>query len=101
LRTQLHTNAQHLKQSLRHAGVPQVENPSHIVPVLVNDAARCKQLSDTLLHKHQIYVQPINYPTVAKGAERLRFTPSPHHQSQHVEALVDALQKELQLPHAA
>ena len=79
------------KHALRAAGLPILENPSHIVPVMIGDADRCKAASDLLLSRHSIYIQPINYPTVPIGKERLRITPTPRHSEVHVFNLVEAL----------
>jgi 5-aminolevulinate synthase len=81
----------YLRRRLDEAGVPHQANPSHIVPVMVGEAALCKQISDALLERFGVYVQPINYPTVPKGTERLRITPSPMHSEADIEHLVTAL----------
>ena len=80
-----------VKTRLSAAGLPVMENPSHIVPVMVGDPVHCKALTDALLDRHGIYVQPINYPTVPKGSERIRLTPSPQHTDTQIDALVSAL----------
>ena len=79
------------KHALQAAGLPVLENPSHIVPLMVGDAERCKAASDLLMRRHSIYIQPINYPTVAIGTERLRITPTPRHSEAHLAELVEAL----------
>lgn len=73
-------------------GLPHIDNPSHIIPVMVGDPVKCKFISDTLLNEHGIYIQPINYPTVPKGTERLRITPSPVHSEEDVDKLLSALE---------
>jgi 5-aminolevulinate synthase len=102
------TSIRHLKQSQmereRHQrvvakvrsrldaiGIPYLPNPSHIVPVMVKDPVKCRWISDWLMDHHGIYVQPINYPTVPKGTERLRITPSPIHTDADIDKLVGAL----------
>jgi len=80
-----------LKRRLAEADLPVMPSPSHIVPVMIGDPDLCKTACDELLHRYQIYVQPINYPTVPRGTERLRLTPTPLHSDEHIEALVAAL----------
>ena len=83
-----------LKRMLRDAGLPLMENSAtHVVPVLIGDPVRCKQATDMLLEDYNIYIQPINYPTVPKGTERLRITPTPLHTDALMDNLVEALVK--------
>ena len=91
LRERHQERAARLKQILTEAGLPVMPSVSHIVPVKVGDPVLCKKVSDYLLERHNIYVQPINYPTVPKGTERLRLTPTPLHTDDLMSALLDAL----------
>jgi 5-aminolevulinate synthase len=80
-----------VRRGLDAARIPHLENSSHIIPVMVRDPVLCKQISDCLLSDYDIYVQPINYPTVPKGTERLRITPSPLHSDADVAHLITSL----------
>jgi 5-aminolevulinate synthase len=90
-RARMHDRVALLRRRLDQAGLPHLPNPSHIVPVMVGDPVQCKRISDILLDSYGIYVQPINYPTVPRGTERLRLTPSPLHTDADIEHLVASL----------
>ena len=93
LRVAHQERASKLKQLLRDQNIPIIENETHIVPVHVGDPVLCKKMSDVLLNDYNIYCQPINYPTVAEGPERLRFAPTPLHTDAMMHSLVDSLRK--------
>jgi 5-aminolevulinate synthase len=82
-----------VRERLDAAGIPHIENPSHIIPVMVGDPVKCKWISDVLMDRYGIYIQPINYPTVPKGTERLRITPSPVHSQDDIDCLIGALEE--------
>jgi 5-aminolevulinate synthase len=83
--------AARVKAVLNAAGLPVMPNDTHIVPVVVGEPEKCKTATDLLLADHGIYIQPINYPTVPRGTERLRITPTPYHQDALIDALAEAL----------
>ena len=92
-----------LRAALDAQGIPHMLNESHIIPVMIKDPVKCRMLSDYLMDEWGIYVQPINYPTVPKGTERLRFTPSPLHSDADIAYLVEALEslwKQCAIAHA-
>ena len=92
-----------LRAELDRRGIPHLDNPSHIIPVMIKDPVKCRMLADILMRDYGIYVQPINYPTVPKGTERLRFTPGPLHSDADIDRLVTALTvlwKQCALSHA-
>eukprot|EP00095_Tigriopus_kingsejongensis_P009649 maker-scaffold218_size252335-snap-gene-1.3 protein:Tk09649 transcript:maker-scaffold218_size252335-snap-gene-1.3-mRNA-1 annotation:"5-aminolevulinate synthase" len=100
-RDQQRENVAKVRDMLESTGIPFLDTEGHIIPVMVNDAVICKAISDELLHDYCLYIQPINYPTVAKGTERLRITPTPLHNDNDIAALgsaLDALWKKYKLP---
>src|SRR6476660_1287261 len=92
-REAMHSRVASLRNRLDDVGVPHLRNPSHIIPVMVGNAELCRQISDVLLNEYDIYIQPINYPTVPRGTERLRITVSPFHSRADIEHLTPALAK--------
>ena len=90
-RTMHQLRVRQVREALDAAGLPHMPNPSHIVPVMVGDAVKCKRISDELIDKFSIYAQPINYPTVPRGTERLRLTPLPLQSEDDIRHLVGAL----------
>jgi 5-aminolevulinate synthase len=90
-RARLRERVKTVKALMADARLPVMDNPSHIVPVIVGDPVHCKAVTDTLLTRYRIYVQPINYPTVKRGTERMRFTPSPVHTDAEIARLIAAL----------
>ena len=95
LREELYERSQKVKDIMKSESIPVMENVSHIVPVMIGDAVKCKRISDDLLYKDGIYVQPINYPTVPVGTERLRFTPGPMHTDSMIYDMVVKLKEAL------
>jgi len=95
LRQQHQERAKRLKTLFKNRNIPVMDNPTHIVPVHIGNAVKCKQVSDELIEEYGIYVQAINYPTVPVGTERLRFVPTPHHTNSMMHDLCDALEKVL------
>ncbi|MEX2127577.1 MAG: 5-aminolevulinate synthase [Xanthobacteraceae bacterium] len=103
-RAQQQAQVQKTKTALVRAGLPIMPTDTHIIPVMVNEAGACKAASDLLLTEHGVYIQPINFPTVTRGTERLRITPTPFHDERLIGELVDALVsvwRKLDLPFAA
>ena len=91
LRKTFFENVDYVKSELYKSGIPFLDSGSHIIPVLIGDSKLCKEISDYLLNHHQVYVQPINFPTVPKGTERIRITPTPCHSEDATEKFVEAL----------
>lgn len=86
-------NAKKIKDALKKSDIPVIPNISHIIPVLIGDAKKCKQASDLLLKNYNIYIQPINYPTVPRGQELLRVSPTPNHNDNLIKDLVNSLEE--------
>ena len=104
LRDKLKEKCLLIKEKLLAANIPFLKTKSHIIPIIIGDSKLCKKAADELLEKHKVYLQPINYPTVPRGEERLRITPSPLHTDQMIDELINALKftwKKLKLKKAA
>jgi 5-aminolevulinate synthase len=95
LREKIQERARKTKEEIERQGIEVLKNDSHIVPVIIGDPIKCKAVSDELLYKEGIYVQPINWPTVKRGTERLRFTPTPFHTDAHIFDMVVKLKSAL------
>ncbi len=91
LRSEFFKNVNFVKEELRKAGIPFLDSGSHIVPVIIGDSKLCKEISDYLLNQHKVYVQPINFPTVPKGTERIRITPTPCHSREVTKNFIESL----------
>ena len=101
LRIKIHENASTIRQLLESIAIPYIDTNSHIISVLINDPFLCKKVSEKLIDDHGIYAQPIFYPTVPKGLERLRITVTPKHRKEHIENMIQCLDKvwsDLSLP---
>ena len=101
LRIKIHENASTIRQLLESIAIPYIDTNSHIISVLINDPFLCKKVSEKLIDDHGIYAQPIFYPTVPKGLERLRITVTPKHRKDHIEKMIKSLDKvwsDLSLP---
>ena len=104
LRNKLKEKCLLIKEKLLAANIPFLKTKSHIIPIIIGDSKLCKKAADELLEKHKVYLQPINYPTVPRGKERLRITPSPLHTDKMIDDLINALKfvwKKLKLEKAA
>ena len=104
LRDKLKEKCLFIKETLLAANIPFLKTKSHIIPIIIGDSKLCKKAADELLEKYKVYLQPINYPTVPRGEERLRITPSPLHTDQMIDDLINALKfvwKKLKLKKAA
>ena len=91
IRSRFFENVKLVKSELEKAGIPFLDSGSHIIPVIIGESKLCRKISDYLLEEHQVYVQPINFPTVPKGTERIRITPTPSHSKEDIKKFVNAL----------
>ena len=101
LRIKIHENASTMRQLLDAIAIPYIDTNSHIISVMINDPFLCKKVSEKLIDEHGIYAQPIFFPTVPKGLERLRITVTPKHRKEHIENMIQCLDKvwtDLSLP---